>query len=134
MLARLFRARRLAISSLSSKAMIGPATSFLLDSPASRVNAVPVRLQYVRCCMCLGRAGNGSRRLTSRASASLASGRAGGSGTRRLAFLGAHPYFDAEVVLNADGLHHLRCSDRRERSKVPIRRSSRTLLSPCPRS
>jgi hypothetical protein len=27
------------------------------------------------------------------------------------------PYFDADVVLNADGLHHLRYSDRRERSK-----------------
>ena len=27
------------------------------------------------------------------------------------------PYFDADVVLNADGLHHLRYCDRRERSK-----------------
>ena len=27
------------------------------------------------------------------------------------------PYFDADVVLNADGLHHLRDCDRRERSK-----------------
>ena len=27
------------------------------------------------------------------------------------------PYFAADVVLNADGLHHLRYSDRRERSK-----------------
>ena len=27
------------------------------------------------------------------------------------------PYFNADVVLNADGLHHLRYSDRRERSK-----------------
>ena len=27
------------------------------------------------------------------------------------------PYFGADVVLNADGLHHLRYSDRRERSK-----------------
>jgi hypothetical protein len=27
------------------------------------------------------------------------------------------PYFETDVVLNADGLHHLRYSDRRERSK-----------------
>jgi hypothetical protein len=27
------------------------------------------------------------------------------------------PYFDADAVLNADGLHHLRYSGRRERSK-----------------
>jgi hypothetical protein len=27
------------------------------------------------------------------------------------------PYFNADVVLNADGLHHLRYSDRHERSK-----------------
>jgi hypothetical protein len=27
------------------------------------------------------------------------------------------PYFNADVALNADGLHHLRYSDRRERSK-----------------
>lgn len=27
------------------------------------------------------------------------------------------PYFNADVVLNADGLHHLRYSDRRERGK-----------------
>ena len=27
------------------------------------------------------------------------------------------PYFGADVLLNADGLHHLRYSDRRERSK-----------------
>jgi hypothetical protein len=27
------------------------------------------------------------------------------------------PYFNADVILNADGLHHLRYSDRHERSK-----------------
>ena len=27
------------------------------------------------------------------------------------------PYFGADVIFNADGLHHLRYSDRRERSK-----------------